>query len=150
MRLVARQPELRELGALATDAAGGHGGAMLVVGEAGIGKSTLVEAAVESLDGWRVLRASGVEFESELPYAALRRDAVATDHRRRPSIVKLSVAAPVTCSFSIALPLPVEWRPAGRHRVAGLTRTTETILPRHTSRPHRRELPTRRGCGSLA
>jgi DNA-binding CsgD family transcriptional regulator len=71
MRFVARQLELREFGALAAAAASGRGGAMLVVGEAGIGKSALVEAAVESLDGWRVLRASGVEFESELPYAAL-------------------------------------------------------------------------------
>ncbi|SCF46616.1 regulatory protein, luxR family [Micromonospora matsumotoense] len=71
MRFVARQSELRELGALAAAAAGGRGGATLIVGEAGIGKSTLVQAAVESLDGWRVLRASGVEFESELPYAAL-------------------------------------------------------------------------------
>ena len=44
---------------------------MLVLGDAGIGKSTLIRETASRLDGWQVLRAGGVEFESELPYSAL-------------------------------------------------------------------------------
>ena len=51
----------------------GRGQALLVRGEAGIGKSELLAHAVElaSAGGARVLRAAGVESESELPFAGL-------------------------------------------------------------------------------
>jgi len=45
---------------------------MLVLrGEAGIGKSALLDYAAERAEGCRVLRATGVEWEMELPFAAL-------------------------------------------------------------------------------
>ncbi|MFI5728515.1 AAA family ATPase [Kribbella sp. NPDC051587] len=71
MQFVARQQELQAIEALTQGAAAGHGGAVVVLGEAGIGKSTLIETVTERLDGWLVLRADGTEFERDLPYAAL-------------------------------------------------------------------------------
>ncbi|MEU8381132.1 AAA family ATPase, partial [Streptosporangium sp. NPDC048865] len=71
MRFVARKAELDEIGRLTGSAARGRGGAVLVLGEAGIGKSALIDAAAGTLDGWLVLRADGAEFEKELPYAAV-------------------------------------------------------------------------------
>ncbi|MFC4532096.1 helix-turn-helix transcriptional regulator [Sphaerisporangium dianthi] len=68
---VARKMELSEIAAVTVAAAEGRGGALLVLGEAGIGKSTLIDEAAAPLDDWQVLRAGGVEFESELPYSAL-------------------------------------------------------------------------------
>ena len=49
------------------------GGVLLLTGEAGMGKSALLEAAVGTgrQIGARVLRASGVEFEAGLAYAGL-------------------------------------------------------------------------------
>ncbi|MFI5928304.1 AAA family ATPase [Micromonospora sp. NPDC051543] len=80
--LVAREAELGEIASLTAAAARGRGGAMLVVGDAGIGKSTLIDEAAAQLDGWRVLRAGGIEFESELPYSALHQlCAPVLDHR---------------------------------------------------------------------
>ncbi|WP_410816297.1 AAA family ATPase [Micromonospora sp. 050-3] len=79
---VARVAELGEIASVTAAAARGRGGAMLVLGDAGIGKSTLIGAAASRLDGWRVLRAGGVEFESELPYSALHQlCAPVLDHR---------------------------------------------------------------------
>ena len=49
-----------------------HGGALVVRGEAGIGKSALLESAIRSASGFRVVRAIGVESEMELPFAALQ------------------------------------------------------------------------------
>ncbi|MEU8614671.1 AAA family ATPase, partial [Actinoplanes sp. NPDC048791] len=46
MVLVGRVPEVVALDRLRAAAAAGEGGAALIVGEAGIGKSTLVEEAV--------------------------------------------------------------------------------------------------------
>ncbi|MCU1644652.1 MAG: hypothetical protein JWN03_4927 [Nocardia sp.] len=71
MPFVARSEELRALADLTIAAADGRGGALLVTGEAGMGKSALVEAAIGGLDGWLVLSAGGTEFERDLPYAAL-------------------------------------------------------------------------------
>ena len=45
---------------------------MLVLrGEAGIGKTALLEHAIESASDFTLLRAVGVESEMELPFAAL-------------------------------------------------------------------------------
>ncbi|GGK71638.1 helix-turn-helix transcriptional regulator [Sphaerisporangium melleum] len=71
MRFVARMAELDEIGRLTESAAKGRGGAVLVLGEAGIGKSALIEAAMGTLGTWLILRADGTEFERELPYAAV-------------------------------------------------------------------------------
>lgn len=71
-RLVGRA---RELGVLYdfVDAAASDGGALLVVGEAGVGKTSVVDAAAAHAAtlGTRVLRGSGVEFEAEVSFAGL-------------------------------------------------------------------------------
>src|SRR6476661_2457509 len=50
-----------------------HGGAFVIRGEAGIGKSTLLAAASERAHslGLTVLSANGVESEAQLPFAGL-------------------------------------------------------------------------------
>ncbi len=50
-----------------------HGDAMLVLGEHGAGKTALLDAAAERAmaRGVKVLRASGVEFEADIPFAGL-------------------------------------------------------------------------------
>ena len=49
----------------------GRSAALLVHGEAGMGKTTLLRDAADRAHGMRVLRARGIESESELPFAAL-------------------------------------------------------------------------------
>ncbi|WP_370950305.1 AAA family ATPase [Amycolatopsis sp. cg5] len=70
MRLLGRQDEIRRLDQLVGDARKGGGGALVVRGEPGIGKSTLL-GHVREAAGFRVIEASGAEFETELPFAAL-------------------------------------------------------------------------------
>ncbi|MCS0637544.1 AAA family ATPase [Streptomyces sp. LP05-1] len=71
VRFVARRAELRRLESLLVSAAAGRGGALVMDGEAGMGKSTLIDTAVGRLDGFEVLRAAGAEFEQDLLYAVL-------------------------------------------------------------------------------
>lgn len=65
----------RELGVLHgfIDTVEANGGSLLVVGEAGMGKTSLLDAATSHAAelGIRVLRASGVEFEAEVSFAGL-------------------------------------------------------------------------------
>jgi DNA-binding CsgD family transcriptional regulator len=70
--LVGRDTELATIHTLLAGA-DRHGGALMLVGEAGVGKTALLDAAVAEAgaSGVRVLRASGVEFESEISFAAL-------------------------------------------------------------------------------
>jgi DNA-binding NarL/FixJ family response regulator len=70
--LLGRAPELRVIGDLVARTAEG-GGALLVHGDAGIGKSSLLERAVEQAQaaGFRVLRTTGVRTEANLPFAGL-------------------------------------------------------------------------------
>jgi hypothetical protein len=49
----------------------GEGRSLVVRGEAGIGKTALLEHLVRSASDLTVLRAGGVESEMELPYAGL-------------------------------------------------------------------------------
>ena len=51
---------------------GGRGGVLVLHGEAGVGKTALLEYAVGSGDLFRVARTSGVEAEMELPFAAVQ------------------------------------------------------------------------------
>jgi DNA-binding CsgD family transcriptional regulator len=70
-RLRGRRTECSVLDAMIAAVREGQGRSLVVVGEAGIGKTTLLEYAVESASGLRVLRAVGVESEMELAFAAL-------------------------------------------------------------------------------
>jgi len=51
----------------------GQSGALVLRGEAGIGKSALLAHAAGLADGMRVLRGTGIETESELPFAGVHR-----------------------------------------------------------------------------
>jgi DNA-binding CsgD family transcriptional regulator/tetratricopeptide (TPR) repeat protein len=64
----------RECGAVAglvAAAREGRSAVLVVRGEAGVGKSALLDHAMTVAAGMTVLRASGIEAEAELPYAAL-------------------------------------------------------------------------------
>ncbi|WP_157252908.1 AAA family ATPase [Nonomuraea typhae] len=69
--LVGRQGELGRIEALIGAAGEGSGGVLVLRGEPGIGKTALLEHARHAASGFRIIEASGSEFESELPYAAL-------------------------------------------------------------------------------
>jgi DNA-binding CsgD family transcriptional regulator len=69
--LRARERETAVLSETLERARAGAGGALVVRGEAGVGKTSLLEWALERTNGCRVLRATGAEFEMELPFAGL-------------------------------------------------------------------------------
>ncbi|PZG01144.1 LuxR family transcriptional regulator [Micromonospora endophytica] len=69
--LVGRDVELKVLDELIQGARSGRGGALVVRGEAGIGKSTLLAYARDAASGLHVIQASGAQFEQELPFGAL-------------------------------------------------------------------------------
>lgn len=71
--LVGRERERQVLSSLAAAARVGEGGTLVVVGEAGIGKSALLQDAVTAAAGagMRVLQAAGVEAEREVPFGGL-------------------------------------------------------------------------------
>ena len=66
-----RRSECAALDALHVGMRSGRSGVLLVRGEAGVGKTALLEYAVESASDVRVLRAVGVESEMEVAFAAL-------------------------------------------------------------------------------
>lgn len=55
------------------EARDGRGQVLVVRGEAGLGKTTLLQHAIVSASGFHVASVGGVESEQELPYAALHR-----------------------------------------------------------------------------
>jgi DNA-binding CsgD family transcriptional regulator len=66
-----RSTELARLDALLEAARAGQSGTLVLRGEAGIGKTALLDYVASGADEARVLRADGVEAEMELPFAAL-------------------------------------------------------------------------------
>ncbi|MFG2003065.1 ATP-binding protein [Spirillospora sp. NPDC048911] len=69
--LVGREPEQEQITGLLADARAGRSGALALYGEAGIGKSTLVEFAVSAARDMTVMRGIGIESEAEIPFGAL-------------------------------------------------------------------------------
>jgi DNA-binding CsgD family transcriptional regulator len=69
--LYGRGPECTAVRELLEDARAGRSGALVVRGEAGFGKSALLEYADEHANGMRVLRGLGIDSEAELAFAAL-------------------------------------------------------------------------------
>jgi hypothetical protein len=67
-----RRVEREVLERLLEGVRGGQSRVLVICGEAGIGKTALLESAIGSASGFRVARAVGVESEMELPFAALQ------------------------------------------------------------------------------
>src|SRR6478672_9361617 len=71
-RLVGRQRERAVLERLLDAARDGHGSVLVVHGEPGVGKTALLEYAIDAGGDFRVVRTAGVEGEMKLDYAALQ------------------------------------------------------------------------------
>jgi DNA-binding CsgD family transcriptional regulator/tetratricopeptide (TPR) repeat protein len=66
-----RESERAVLERLLDEARDGHSGAIVLRGEAGIGKTALLEYVVEAASDFRVVRSGGVEAELELAFAGV-------------------------------------------------------------------------------
>ncbi len=71
-RLLGRQRERAVLERVLDTARHGHGSVLVVHGDPGVGKTALLEYAVETGEDFHVRRTAGVEGEMELDYAALQ------------------------------------------------------------------------------
>jgi AAA ATPase domain len=70
-RLCGRRGELEVLNRLLASVRAGHSRALVLRGEAGIGKTALLEYLMERASGCRIARVAGVEAEMELAFAGL-------------------------------------------------------------------------------
>ncbi|MFL6163974.1 MAG: AAA family ATPase, partial [Jatrophihabitantaceae bacterium] len=69
--LLDRQAELKLLDQLLQDVRAGESRALVLRGEAGVGKSVLLDVVLDRASGFRVIRAAGIQSEMELAFAAL-------------------------------------------------------------------------------
>lgn len=69
--LVGREDVRRRLDDVTAGTRAGRGGCLVLRGEAGIGKTALLNHVQDTNPDLQVIRASGSEFETELPYSAL-------------------------------------------------------------------------------
>src|SRR3954452_16859016 len=69
--LVGRSLQLEVIARLLSDVTADHGSVMVMHGEPGIGKSTLLQHCANNAQGITLLRATGFEIESNIPYAGL-------------------------------------------------------------------------------
>jgi DNA-binding CsgD family transcriptional regulator len=67
-----RRSEREVLGGLLAAVRGGQSRVLMISGEPGVGKTALLEFAISSASGFRIMRAVGVESEMELAFAALQ------------------------------------------------------------------------------
>ena len=70
--LIGRERERGQLDALLGDARLGRSRALVLRGSAGIGKTALLDYAVQQASGFQVLHYTAVEAEAELPFAGLQ------------------------------------------------------------------------------
>ncbi len=71
--LLGRSHDSQLIRGLITAARNGTSGALILRGDPGIGKTTLLRSATQSISGATVLRVTGFHAESALPYAGLQR-----------------------------------------------------------------------------
>ncbi|WP_306361096.1 LuxR family transcriptional regulator [Nocardia sp. CC227C] len=71
--LFGRAKEIQHIHDLLDTARAGHGRALTVIAAPGLGTSTLLNAAADAATGWRILRCTGIENGSDLPFAGLHR-----------------------------------------------------------------------------
>ncbi len=70
--LLGRAGERKAFDRLLTDIRAGQSTSLVVRGEAGVGKTTLLHYCARQASGVRVMRIAGIEAEMELPFAALQ------------------------------------------------------------------------------
>src|SRR6266699_5003506 len=70
--LIGRERERGQLDALLREARLGRGCALVLCGSAGIGKTVLLDSALQQASGFQVLHYAAVESEAELPFAGLQ------------------------------------------------------------------------------
>jgi DNA-binding CsgD family transcriptional regulator len=70
--LLGRERERKVLDRLLDGARTGRGGVLVAHGEPGVGKTALVEYAVEAGQRFRIARTAGIEADMELPFAAVQ------------------------------------------------------------------------------
>jgi hypothetical protein len=66
-----RTSELEALDRLLENVRGGQSGVLVILGEAGVGKTALLRHAVGQASGFKVVQIAGIESEMELPFAGL-------------------------------------------------------------------------------
>ncbi|MGE0029354.1 MAG: AAA family ATPase, partial [Thermoleophilia bacterium] len=71
MMLVGRDAERATIGDLLEEARAGRSSALVLRGDPGVGKTALLEETAGRADDMHLLRARGVESESDLPFAAI-------------------------------------------------------------------------------
>ena len=126
MELIGRSAELAQLAQLAEGARAGRGGALMVEGGPGVGKSALVEALDWS--GVLVLRATGVETEIDLPFAGIA-DLLDPVLDRVDALPDVQAGA-LRGALAMTAPPPAgEDRGLVLHAVAGLLRAVATDRP---------------------
>src|ERR1700727_1102516 len=72
IHLRGRSRERERLGRLLTGIRSGHSGVLVVRGDAGIGKTALLEQLIAQAEGCTVAWATGVQADMELPFAGLQ------------------------------------------------------------------------------
>lgn len=113
--LIGREAERRAIERLVAGARVGTSGVLLITGEPGIGKTTLLDQAAEQSAGLRVLRARGTETEQEVPFGALLQ-------LLRPALGELErIPAPQRDALAAALALTTPGDSAGRFAVGAAT-----------------------------
>lgn len=97
--LVGRERERELIQVVVAAARVGEGAVLLLAGEAGIGKTALLDDAVNAATGMRLLRSCGTESESEVPFGAL-------SQLLRPALVHLDqIPTPQAEALASALAL---------------------------------------------
>jgi DNA-binding CsgD family transcriptional regulator len=82
----------------------GSGGSLVVRGDPGIGKTSLVRAATEGLPGVTVLTVDGYEAESELPFAGAQRLAMPLARHVGSLPPRLATALAVATGYTVGAP----------------------------------------------
>ena len=70
--LLGRRRECEVIDRLVAAARADQGGALVLQGQAGTGKTALLDYAIRSAAGFQIVRTVGIEWEMELPFAALQ------------------------------------------------------------------------------
>lgn len=119
--LVGRIDECARIDQLLDDASRGRSGALVIRGEAGIGKSALLEYAVSRAGEARVLRALGVETESEFAFSGLH-------ELVHPLLDRLGELPPVQAAALRGALALAEAQGVGRFYIGARTSSTSTAL----------------------